>query len=117
MWSLGVEEEGKWGVTANGQDVSFWDDENALELDSGDGCTDFPGSSDSKVSAYDVGDPGSIPGSGKIPWRRKWQATPVFLPGESQGWRGLVGSSPHTLWIYQNQQSSHFLNGDIYGTE
>ena len=25
-------------------------------------------------------------------WRRKWQPTPVFLPGESQGWRSLVGS-------------------------
>ena len=24
-------------------------------------------------------------------WRRKWQPTPVFLPGESQGWWGLVG--------------------------
>ena len=24
-------------------------------------------------------------------WRRKWQPTPVFLPGESQGWRRLVG--------------------------
>ena len=24
-------------------------------------------------------------------WRRKWQPTPVFLSGESQGWRGLVG--------------------------
>ena len=24
-------------------------------------------------------------------WRRKWQSTPVFLPGESQGWRSLVG--------------------------
>ena len=24
-------------------------------------------------------------------WRRKWQPTPVFLPGESQGWGGLVG--------------------------
>ena len=27
----------------------------------------------------------------KIPWRRKWQPTPVFLPGESQGRRSLVG--------------------------
>ena len=27
-------------------------------------------------------------------WRRKWQPTPVFLPGESQGRRGLVGCSP-----------------------
>ena len=24
-------------------------------------------------------------------WRRKWQPTPVFLPGESQGWGGPVG--------------------------
>ena len=24
-------------------------------------------------------------------WRRKWQPTPVFLPGESQGWVSLVG--------------------------
>ena len=24
-------------------------------------------------------------------WRRKWQLTPVFLPGESQGWGRLVG--------------------------
>ena len=24
-------------------------------------------------------------------WRRKWQPTPVFLPGETQGWGSLVG--------------------------
>ena len=24
-------------------------------------------------------------------WRRKWQPTPVFLPGESQGWESLLG--------------------------
>ena len=28
---------------------------------------------------------------GKIPWRRAWQPTPVFLPGESHGQRSLVG--------------------------
>ena len=27
----------------------------------------------------------------KMDWRRKWQPTPVFLPGESQGRRNLVG--------------------------
>ena len=27
-------------------------------------------------------------------WRRKWQPTPVFLPGESHGWRSVVGCSP-----------------------
>ena len=30
----------------------------------------------------------------KIPWRRKWQPTPVFLPGESRGQRSLAGYSP-----------------------
>ena len=30
----------------------------------------------------------------KIPWRRKWQPTPVFLPGEFHGQRSLVGCSP-----------------------
>ena len=28
------------------------------------------------------------------PWRRKWQPTPVLLPGKSHGWRSLVGYSP-----------------------
>ena len=31
---------------------------------------------------------------GKMPWRRKWQLSPVFLPGESHGQRNLVGYSP-----------------------
>ena len=29
----------------------------------------------------------------KIPWSRKWQATPVFLPGQFYGLRSLVGYS------------------------
>ena len=28
------------------------------------------------------------------PWRRKWQATPIFLPGKSHGQRSLAGYSP-----------------------
>ena len=31
---------------------------------------------------------------GEDPWRRKWQPTPVFLPGESHGQRSLAGYSP-----------------------
>ena len=31
---------------------------------------------------------------GKIAWRRAWQPTPVFLPGESHGQRSLVGYGP-----------------------
>ena len=30
----------------------------------------------------------------KIPWRREWQPTPVFLPGESRSQRSLAGYSP-----------------------
>ena len=30
----------------------------------------------------------------KIPWRKKWQLTPVFLPGRSHGQRSLTGYSP-----------------------
>ena len=40
------------------------------------------------------GRPGFDPWIGKISWRRKWQPTPVFLPGESHGRRSLVGYSP-----------------------
>ena len=28
---------------------------------------------------------------GKVPWKRAWKPTPVFLPGESHGERSLVG--------------------------
>ena len=34
------------------------------------------------------------PWVGKIPWRKKWQPTPMFWPGESHGQRGLLGYSP-----------------------
>ena len=40
-----------------------------------------------------AGDLGSIPESGRVPWRRKWQPTLVFLPGESHGQRSLAGYS------------------------
>ena len=34
------------------------------------------------------------PWLGKIPWKRKWQATPIFLPGKCHGQRNLAGYSP-----------------------
>ena len=36
---------------------------------------------------------GFHPWVGNIPWRRKWQPTPIFLPGKSHGQRSLVGYS------------------------
>ena len=41
-----------------------------------------------------MGRPGFDPWVGKIPWRRKWQPTQVFLPRESHGQRSLAGYSP-----------------------
>ena len=40
---------------------------------------------------------GFDPWVGKMPWRRAWQPTPIFLPGESHGQRSLVGYSPQGL--------------------
>jgi len=39
---------------------------------------------------------GFSPCVGKIPWRKKWQPTPVFLPGDSQGW-GSMGATVHRV--------------------
>ena len=34
------------------------------------------------------------PQVGKIPWRREWKSTPIFLPGEFHGQRSLAGYRP-----------------------
>ena len=47
----------------------------------------------SKEAACQCRRPRFNPWLGKIPWRRKWQPTPVFLPGQSHGHRSLVGDS------------------------
>ena len=57
----------------------------------------FPGSASGKEPACQCRRHkrcGFNPWVGKIPWRRKWHPTPVFLPGESLGQRSLVGYSP-----------------------
>ena len=43
----------------------------------------------------------------KIPWRRKWQPTPVFLPGESHGQRSLVGNSS---WGHKELDTTEHLS-------
>ena len=40
-------------------------------------------------------------------WRRKWQPTPVLLPGKSRGWRSLVGYSP---WGRKESDTTEWLN-------
>ena len=47
-------------------------------------------------------------------WRRKWQPTPVFLPGESQGWGSLVGchlwgqSQTRLKWLSSSSSNAHY---------
>ena len=53
-----------------------------------------PDISDDKASACQWRRPTFDPWGGKIPWKRKWQPTPVFLPGKSHGQRSLVGYCP-----------------------
>ena len=44
-----------------------------------------------KIPPANAGDLGSISRVVKIPWTRKWQPTPVLMPGKSHGQRSLVG--------------------------
>ena len=60
------------------------------------------------ISCLQCGRPGFDPWVGKIPWRRKWQPTPVFLPGESHGQRSLVGYSPQGLKELDTTERLHF---------
>ena len=83
---------------------------------------DFRGGSVSKESPCSVWSRFD-PGLGKIRWRREWP-TPVFLPGESQGKRSLMGYSPqgctesdmtewltHSRWQCQGGYSVFFVLG------
>ena len=45
---------------------------------------------------------------GKISWKRKWQPTLVFLPGESHGWRSLMGCSPRGCEESDTTERLHF---------
>ena len=55
------------------------------------------------ANAGDTRDSGFSPWVGKIPWRRAWQPTPVFLPGESHEQRTLAGFSP---WVCKESDTS-----------
>ena len=62
---------------------------------------------------------GFNPWVGNIPWRRKWQPTPVFLPEKFHGQRSLAGYSPWghkesdtTEWLNNNKQN-HFMQGSF----
>ena len=54
----------------------------------------FPGGSDGKASAYNVGDPGSNIGSGRSPGEGNGNPLQYSCLEKSHGWRSLVGYSP-----------------------
>ena len=53
---------------------------------------------------------GGIRDMASNPWRRKWQLTPVFLPGESQGQRSLAG---YSLWGHKELDTTEWLHMHI----
>ena len=63
-----------------------------------------------KESACQCKRPGFNPWVGKIPWRRKWQSTPILLPGKSHGQRSLVGYSPRGRKELDMTERLHFTS-------
>ena len=66
-----------------------------------------------KESAYQCRTCGFHPWVGKIPWKRKWQPVPIFLPGKSQGQRSLACYSPwghgHDLATKPTTLNRHYM--------
>ena len=54
----------------------------------------FPGGSGDKSVCLQCRKHGFDPWVRKIPWRRKWQPTPVLFPEKFHGWRSPIGYSP-----------------------
>ena len=71
----------------------------------------YPGGLDGKESACNAGDLSSIPGLGRSPWRRAWQTTPVFLPGESP-WTEEPSSSlgRRHNWAVKHRTGSGYIS-------
>ena len=73
----------------------------------------YPGASQAALvveSPSDARDVGFDPWVRKIPWRRKWQPTPVMLPGESHGQRSLafiLSVSNASSFFFQNAFSTY----------
>ena len=70
---------------------------------------DFPGSSIGKESALNAGDLSSIPGLGRVPWRRERLLTTVFWPGE---FHGLYSPWDHKESDMTERLSLHLCEGD-----
>ena len=86
--------------------------------------------SDGNESANNAGEAHSIPWVGMIPWRGKWQHSPVFLPGASPRQKNILGYSPRdhresdvTEWLWLSHiyhfcmESKHDMEELIHKTK
>ena len=78
----------------------------------------IPGHTSGKESAYQCRrhrrSPCIDPWVGKIPWRRKWQPIPVFLPGKIHGQKSLMGYSP---WGHKDLDMTEYITSLIMNLE
>ena len=101
-----VEGQGDGGAKGTKKEKPKWFFQYSINMLKG-----FPGGSVVKNLPANVGGAARL-WVGKIPWRRKWQPTPIFLPGKSHEQRSLAGYSPwdrkgvrHDLLTKQQQQN------------
>ena len=73
-----------------------------------------PGGSGGKESTCQCRKCGFDPWVGKMPWRRKWQPTPVFLARKSHGPRSLVGYHPWGCKELDMTERLHFPFPDMH---
>ena len=71
----------------------------------------FPGGSVVKNLPVNTGDMSLIPGLGKIPWRKKWKSTPIFLSVKSHGQRSLASYGP---WSHKESDTTEYACMDTH---
>ena len=108
FWELVIDKKA-WraavhGVSKTRTQLSDWTELNWITVAK---LFAIPGSSDGKEFTCNARRPTFNSWVMKIPWRREWQLTPVFLPGEFYGQRSLAGYSP---WICKELDTTELRN-------
>ena len=96
--NLGIFFGSSYSTTFHGQLINTFGSFYLLIISQG-----FPGGSEAKKSSCQCRRYGFDPRVGRIPWRRKWQPTPVFLPGKSHGQRSLA---VYSLWGHKRVKNN-----------
>ena len=93
VWPL-IRDRGTWQATVIGSQRVGGDWSDLARMRTGE-RRGFPGGTSGKEISCQCRRFRFNPWVWKIPWRREWQLTPVFLPGEFHGQRSLAG---YSLW-------------------